>query len=213
MVKYCVYCGQAADDQALYCTSCGKAFPAPSAPAAAPTQNQSAVYTSQVEGGAHKHILTDVYLRDSTGKTVLVAKRDSMLHQNYTMVDGSETTAGYIEEKTHLTHRSFTVQDANHVPIGSVNISNLQSGRGSPRSWLEDPSGNRLADVVLTMGVGSFSVTKVDGLTVFQATATLGGGIRQDLEALSRRSYSIQVGDPSFPLPLVLAVLTALEQT
>ena len=48
----------------------------------------------------------------------------------------------------HLTHRTLSVEDADHGVQGSVQVSNVEKNRAPPSCWLEDPSGNRLGSVV-----------------------------------------------------------------
>ncbi len=124
MVKYCIQCGKPNDDQAVFCTACGQRFPDQSSPAVPQTvvpavTQTSSLYTAEMGTGAHKHMLTDVYLRDPSGKVLLVARRQSILHQDYTIVDGNENVMGFIESKGHLTHTSLNLQDANHNVQGS----------------------------------------------------------------------------------------------
>jgi len=223
-------CGAQNTDEALFCTTCGKSLaaqpvaapvsPAPAAPQseqwAIPSSNlqppPSTVYSAELRPGAHKHMPTDLYLVDPAGKTVLVAKLQSLLHKNYTIEDGVGATAGYIEGKTHLTHRTFTLQDAGHSVLSAINVSNVEVNRAPPKSWIEDGAGNRLANIVFTMGFASFSVVREDGSAILQASLSLGGGLRETVERLSSRAYSIQLSDQSFTPSMVLATVAALER-
>ena len=157
-------------------------------------------------------MLTDLYLIDSAGRTVLVAKLQSLLHKNYTIEDSLGATSGYIEEKTHLTHRTFALQDAGHSVVSAINVSNVEVNRAPPKSWIEDGAGNRLANVVFMMGFASFAVVKEDGSTILQASLSFGGGFRETVERLSSRAYSIQLSDQSFTPPMVLATVAALDR-
>ena len=110
MVKYCIHCGKANDDQAVFCIACGQRFPdqtpPPSVqqavPAPAPSSQATNVFTAEIGPGAHEHMLTDVHLKDSTGKVLLVARKKSLLHAEYTVVDGDEGVIGFIEQKEQL---------------------------------------------------------------------------------------------------------------
>lgn len=215
MAKYCIYCGQVNDDQALFCTACGKSFPVQQG-VSPPVPVQSAtpvLYAAERGPGAHKHMPTDIYLRDSQGKQLLVARLQSLLHRNYTVVDDGEVTVGFIEEKTHLTHRTFTLQDVGHTVLASVNTSNVEQNRAPPNCWIEDATGNRLVNVVFTMGRLSFAAVRGDGTPSFQATLQSEGGVKEMLESASRRAYAVQLNDPSFSLQIVLTTLVALDQT
>lgn len=218
MAKYCIYCGQMNDDQAFFCTACGKSFPAQQAPdSPAPIQPgpppPSTQYTAEKGPGAHKHTLTDVYLRDSQGKLIVVARLQSLLHRNYTIVDGAEAVTGFIEEKTHITHRTFTLQDASHNSLGAVSVSNVEQNRTPPNCWVDDASGNRLANIVFTMGRMSYAALKEDGSPFFQASLPLGGGFKETWENATKRVYAIQVNDPSFSLQMVLTTVAALDSS
>jgi hypothetical protein len=161
--------------------------------------------------GAHKHMLTDVYLKDPSGKVLLVARRKSLLHKDYTIVDGNEGVTGFIESKSHLTHTSLNVQDANHNVQGSVGIGTFEQKGAPPNCWLEDAGGNRQATMLFTGGVLRFSGVKLDGSRIFDATLSTGTGIRATLNALEQRSYAIELLDPGFPLPTLLAIVTAID--
>jgi hypothetical protein len=158
-------------------------------------------------------MLTDLYLIDSSGKIVLVAKLQSLLHRNYTIEDNLGATAGYIEEKTHLTHKTFTLQDAGHGALGAINVSNVEVNRAPPKSWIEDGSGNRVGSIIFQMGLTSYAVVKDDGSTILQASLSLGGGgFREAVEKFSSRAYSIQLSDQSFSPSMVLATVAALNR-
>jgi hypothetical protein len=174
-------------------------------------------FNIETGAGAHAHSFTDVFLRDSGGKLLLVARRPSLLHQNYTIVDGSEKVTGFIEKADHLTHISFVVQDANHAAIASVQVGRMRveiNGRRQPPScWLEDAGGNKMASLVFLNNIFAFSADRLDGSRVFDASFTGGAGIVQVVTALERKSYTVNLVDPSFPLTLLLAVIAALDFT
>lgn len=206
MVKYCIQCGKQNDDQAVFCTSCGQRFPDQAASTVsqtgAPTAAQaSSLFTAEMGAGAHKHMLTDVYLKDSSGKVLLVARRKSLLHKDYTIVDGNESVTGFIEPKSHLTHTSLNVQDVNHTVQGSVAVSGIEQRGAPPNCWLEDVGGNKQARILFTGGVLRFSGVKLDGSRIFDATLSAGQGFRATLNALEQRSYAIELLDPGFRCP------------
>ena len=108
MVKYCTKCGKQNDDQAVFCLACGQKFQDQSPPS---TVQQSAsvaagaqlstLLTVERGPGAHGHTLTDVYLRDASGKVLIVAKKPSLLHRDYVIVDGNGTVVGFLKPSTH----------------------------------------------------------------------------------------------------------------
>jgi hypothetical protein len=221
MVKYCIHCGKANDDQAVFCIACGQRFPdqtpPPSVlqavPAPAPSSQATNVFTAEIGPGAHEHMLTDVYLKDSTGKVLLVARKKSLLHAEYTVVDGDEGVIGFIEQKTHLTHRTVSIEDTNHNVQGSVQISNIEKNRAPPSCWLEDPSGNRLGSIVFSAGLMGFEGVRPDGTAIFEASFPTGQGMMQGLRELGRRAYAIRLLDSGFPLNMLLTIIVALDQT
>ena len=220
MVKYCTYCGQPNDDQALFCNSCGKGIqtltqPSPSpAPAANPiAQEEPGLFKAEWASGAHKHIMTDMYLRDSGNEVLLVAKRQSLLHRNYTVENGTGAAMGQIEEKTHLTHRTFSFVDYASNTLGAVCVSNVQLRKGvAPDAWIEDAYGNRLANIVYSFML-TFGAYRTDKSSIFEVSPSGGGGQVSALRAaMTAGPFAVRVYDASFPLPLVLATITAIAK-
>ena len=211
-------CGKENDDQAVFCVGCGQRFPDQAATATQPTgetpqtPSSSSLYTAEMGAGAHKHILTDVYLKDSSGKVLLVARKQSLLHSEYTIVDGNEVVTGFIRPQTHLTHRTSSVEDANHSALGSIQVSNVSQNRAPPSCWLEDAGGNRLGTMVFTTGLFSFAGVRVDGSPIFEASVRPASGVREALTERGHRAYDINLLDPGLPLPMLVAVIAALGQ-
>jgi hypothetical protein len=217
-MKYCISCGKQNEDQALFCIGCGQRFPNESTPvqqagnaAAAPPPQPTSLFTIEKLPGAHKYSDTDSYLKDSAGKVLLVAKRESLLHENYTIVDGVEATKGFIERKAHLTHSELRLEDAGHNVQGSILVSSIRTAGVPPICWIEDANGDRQGSVMFTNGLLGFSVVKLDGSRAFDASFTSGPGLRQFLTAMEHRVYEISLVDSSFPLPMLLTVVLAIE--
>ena len=216
MTKYCMRCGQANVDEAAFCTACGQGFPAlaqpvPPTPAPPPPPQAGVGYTTELVPGAHKHMLTDTCLRDATGRVLLVARKQSLLHAEYTIVDGNETVTGFMKPQSHLTHHTSIVEDAGHDLLGSVQVSNVSQDRRPPSCWVEDAGGQRVGSVLLTGGLGAIVMARADGAPIFEASILEGSGVRQALSELERRAYSINLLDPGFPLPMLLGVIVALS--
>lgn len=215
MVKYCIHCGKQNDDQAVFCSACGQRFsdqagpPVQQAAASAPAPS---LLTAEMGTGSHEHMLTDVYLKDSTGKVLLVARKQSLLHDEYTIVDGGERATGFIEPKMHLTHRTMSVEDASRSVQGLVQVSNVSENREPPKCWLEDASGNRSGTIVFMNGLAAFSGVNLDGAPIFEASISIGSGLAQALTEWGHRAYAISLIDPRFPLPMLLTVITALDK-
>jgi hypothetical protein len=81
--------------------------------------------------------------------------------------------------------------------------------RIAPNCWFEDPTGQRIGTIAYISGLAAFNAVKMDGSLLFQASVTFGGA---GLSALEHRTYSINLADQGFPLPMLLAVITAIEQ-
>jgi hypothetical protein len=142
---------------------------------------------------------------------LLVASKQSLLHAEYTIVDGSEKVIGYIKEQTHLTHRTFPLEDANHALQLSVQSSNVSQNKRPPNTWLEDASGGKMGTIEFTEGLGAFTVVRTDGSPIFEASMFSGSGLRQDLAGFEKRAYSINLVDQGFTPSMLLAVITALS--
>jgi len=214
MVKYCTSCGTQNDDAAVFCTSCGQRFPgAESAPEGAPQQAAPAdtTYTVELGTGAHKHMYTDLFLKDSSGALLLVAKRPSILHRNYTIVDGAESVKGFIESKEHLTQIEFDIMDPTRSVQGSVRRSNEQRRGMPPDCWLQDAAGNRQATLMYVNGYFGFNCSRVDGSTIFSVSLAMGQGFMAMEKSLGQKKYSVELTDPTFPLATMLAVLVAVQ--
>ena len=220
MVKYCIRCGEKNDDEASFCVGCGEKLTSQAATgqvqaASSITELQPSLFTAELGAGAHKHMLTDLYLKDQAGKVVLVARRESLLHRDYTVVDGAEKVVGYLEHKTHLTHATLSVQDAGHVAQNAVQVSNIRTGtqryRKPPDCWIEDAGGNRSGSVVFTNGLYSFSVLRTDGSGIFNASSSGGAGLVQELSAMAHRAYTIGLIEKDCPLTLVLGTIAAID--
>lgn len=216
MVKYCTGCGAENDGQAIFCISCGQKFPEQPSPQiaqpGAPAGAQSpSVFTAEIGPGAHQHMLTDVYLRDASGNLTLVAKRQSMLHMDYDLADGNGTVVGFIEPKTHMTHRSLILKDASHNTQAIVQLSSLQQRGALPNCWIEDAGGGKEVSILFTNGLLGFSGVKADGSSIFEGSFNAGAGLGQTLGALNRGSNSIKLLDPAYPLPLPVTTIVALD--
>ena len=213
LVKYCIHCGKQNDDQAAFCAACGQRFPDQTAP---PVQQVAApvpsLLTAEMGTGTHEHMLTDVYLKDPAGRVLLAARKQSILHAEYTIVDGNERVTGFIEQKTHLTHRTLSVEDANHTAQGSVQVSNVSENRNPPKCWLEDAGGNTTGTIVFMNGLLSISGVKPDGTPIFEASVSAGPGVREALTEWGHRTYAINLIDSGFPLPMLLTIVTALDK-
>jgi len=220
-VKYCTKCGKQNDDQAVFCLACGQKFQDQSAPSrvqqsasVAAGAQLSTLLTVERGPGAHGNMLTDVYLRDASGQVLMVARKPSLLHRDYVIVDGNGVVVGFLKPSMHLTHSGMSIEDSNHNLQAVVQQSNLQSSthagplrlRNPPKCWIEDVKGNKIGSIVFTNWVTGFSCVKQDGSRVFDASLTGGSGLRQELSAMERRTYAVTLFDTDFPLTTLVAI-------
>jgi len=220
-------CGKQNDDQAAFCTACGKRFQdEPSASqvqqsvAASATTQQSTLLTAERGPGAHKHILTDVYLKDASGRVLLVARKPSLLHENYTIVDGNEAVAGFMKPITHLTHSGMGVEDGSHNLQAAVQRSNFESSsqvgplrrQNPPNCWIEDATGSRLGSIVFTNWVLGFTAVNPDGSRIFDVSLAGGNGLMQELSAMEYKTYAVNLFDSGFPLATLLTIIVVVDK-
>ncbi len=209
-MKFCVHCGKENDDQAIFCTACGEKF-VDSSSFHPQIQNPGISLTSEIGPGAHKHTLTDFYLKDSSGQVRLVARKPSLLHGNYDLVDKDGLAVGYITPKEHLGHKSLIVETSTHVAEHVVQASNIRQSGIPPKCWVEDPNGNKELTIEYTESFLGFSGISTNGTKIFDASANSSGGIVSELNAVANRSYSISLFDPGFSDGTLLAILLAVQ--
>jgi hypothetical protein len=176
-----------------------------------PEQPQVSLFTTEQGEGAHKHISTDIYLKDAQGAVALVARRQSLLHEDYTIVDRTESPVGYIGHKSHLSHSSFVVEDRDHIALGSVNLSSMREKGVPPGCWVEDASGNKQATVSYMDYLFAFSLTGLDGTSIFEASSVPSQGVRQAFSSVEHKAHSVRLFDQGFLLPVLLAVFVAVD--
>ena len=224
-MKNCIACGAQNDDQSAFCTSCGHQFVDVASPAAQGPDEavvQTAIqFTAERGPGARAHIISDTYLKDAVGKVVLVARKQGMMHENYAIRDGNETTTGYIETKRHLTSTTVQEEDAGHAVKSSTQISvqrrttsigPFQRSSMNAKCSIEDPSGVQVGSVSFQNGFMNFSLTKTDGSTIFEASLVSGSGMMDSLSALTHLNLAIALYDKDFPLTTLLTVIVAIDQ-
>ena len=171
-------------------------------------------YTTERVPGAHKHILSDICVKDSSGKVVLLAKHSYTFSLNYSIVDGDGIEFGSIKSERGLRSLTFVAEDANHVPLGKVIVQVQSQTFGMPRLakiWMEDTSGQKLFDVQYLAGLVRFTGVKEDGSKIFNGSLSQGLGLKQELASLVHRNYTINVYDASFSSIALVSVIAALD--
>jgi hypothetical protein len=224
-MKFCSSCGKENNDQAIFCSGCGQKFPdgsfAPSTiqqhqPSIVGQTNQpmGTVFTTERGPGAHQHVLTDVFLKDVNGKVLLVARKQSLLHENFNIVDVQEQVVGYITSKQHLTHVSLNVENDTHNVQQIIQVKSMHQRGRPPDCWVEDPCGNKQYSIEYTGGmfkIFDFSCVDMNGSKIFDASINnQGGGIMSDMSALSHRSYSINLINSNFSPTMLLSIIVAV---
>ena len=62
--------------------------------------------------GEHKFVYSNICLKDSQGKVILLAKKTSTFSFNYTLLGENEMEQGYIKSERGIRTMSFTAEDA-----------------------------------------------------------------------------------------------------
>jgi hypothetical protein len=210
-MKFCTHCGiENDDDRAIFCTACGVKFSDTSS--FQPQINQAIVLTSEIGPGAHKHTPTDFYLKDAAGEVKIIARKPSLLHESYNLVDKQELEVGYITRKEHLGHKSLIVESKEHVATQVVQVSNIRQKGIPPKCWVEDPNGNKELTIEYTQSFFGFSGIGINSSKIFDASVNdSAGGIMSELNAMAHRSYTINLFDPNFSEGTLLAILIAVQ--
>lgn len=212
-------CGKPNEDVATYCTSCGEKFADTNQSKPAATQPAVIRLQAEVKAGVHQHMLTDLYLTEASGGLVLVARRPSMLHDNYEIVDGGGAPAGFLTPKRHLTHSGLGLEDTSHNLQAVVYHSNIRSTmqtggimRASPPNcWIEDANGNKTASLVFTNWTAAFFAAGPSGARIFDGSLTIGAGLRQAISAMEHKTYSIDLYEKGFSLPTLLVAMVVVD--
>jgi hypothetical protein len=158
--------------------------------------------------GEHKFILDAVNFVDGAGTTVYVASRESVLHENYTILQG-ENKLLFMQHKMSLNGFAFELQDASGAVVGTLHS---QGERGQlPRYWFTDSQGDTQAVLVWQQGAMKFALTDQSSSQVYaEGSVVLPGGFG-DLKAMVHKRYSLSIpsGSP-LPTPVVLAFCVAI---
>jgi len=200
MPRYCTKCGRQNDDQAAYCVACGTPLlqePAASRVWDAVPQTAYRTLHAEMTAGEHQHILTNIVFKDDMGVVVFTAKRPSLIHENFDILDVGGQTQGHVSRTMHLNGSSFEISDASQNVVNVVQIRSHRRGV-PPTCWLEDDKGGKEATLEFE-GFASFDLLKPDGSKILSASkASQGGGVMQELRSLTARRFSIQVFDQNF---------------
>jgi hypothetical protein len=174
---------------------------------------QSVLYTIERGTGDHKHMDTDLYLKDAAGRILVGAKAQSAvaLRKNFTIVDANGGPTGYIETQGALIHYTLTVQDFAHNVIGQVLIGGIHQRGTPPECSIQDANGGEMGRIVYKNRIFSFSLTRPDGSRIFDASIATGGGLRATLTAFGHKAYNIALFDPEFPQSMIVALFAAID--
>lgn len=206
---YCPSCGKLNEDDAAYCVACGKAL---ARTAGGYQGGPPAVrYTAEMVPGQHEHILSDTALRDEKGADIYVARRLSMLHLNFDVLDPQGRACGHVSHKAGLAHISFEVSDTMGSILCVVKAGTVRSRGRVPDCWIEDTNGNRQGTFQFQIGILSFVLRRPDGSPVFGAQVSTVGGLDQRLHELGSRRYAITLFDPGYPILELMGVIVAFD--
>jgi len=208
---YCPKCGKQNPDEAAYCESCGA--PIGARAAAMPVANaplSSTRLVAESVPGNHQHILSDISLVDAGGSPVLLAKKPSIMHLHFDVLDARGEKKGEVNHKTHLTNQSFEVSDASGALLGTIGIGAHQK-YGPPNAWMDEPAGNRFARFVFESSILNFGLVKADGSRVFDARMGGGSGVLGDLRSIGKKRFEIDLYDPDFSQLLLIGSIAALD--
>jgi hypothetical protein len=161
--------------------------------------------------GEHKHILSNMVVKDDTGAVVFTAKRPSLLHENFDVFDAEGRPLGRVNRKVHLMGSSFEIIDAGQNVISVVEIRGSHQKGRPPNCWLEDSGGGKQATLEFD-GLLSFHLLKLDGSKIFSASIAFeGGGIRQEFLDFTAKRLLIEVFDQTFYGLQLVGTLAALD--
>jgi hypothetical protein len=169
----------------------------------------SAKFVADLVPGSHQRILTDIALSDTNGNRVLLAKKPSMLHEHFEIVDPQGVKEGEVNHKQHLTHRSFEVSDLMGSLLGRVNVGVHRRGT-PPNIWVEDSSGNKVAKLGYGIGFGAFEWVRSDGTRAFTAKTGDGSSLWERVQNFKRR-YEVDLYDTNFSPIMIVGTLVVVE--
>ena len=212
MTKYCAKCGAQNDDEGVFCTACGSPFSAPR-----PSSSQGEVakepvhsFLVQMAKGGHQLVFSEYQFKDSAGGTAFVVRRTSTLHENYDILDAGGQSAGSLNHKAGLTQTSMELYDSGRALACVIHFKGHQPGTAFPNSWLEDPRGSRTGAVTYSFPI-NFRVSRQDGSLVLGTTASLEGGLLNELRELGSSKSSVQVFEAGLPLWQAAGLVVAAD--
>ena len=170
----------------------------------------SARFVAELVPGNHQHILTDIALSDASGNQALLARKPSMLHVHYEIVNPHGVKEGEVNHKQHLTHQSFEVSDLMGSVLGRINVGAHRRGT-PPNIWVEDSNGNRIAEFGYGSGFFAFEWVRPDGSKAFVARTGDGGSIGDRVRALGRRRYEVDLYDSNFSQVMLVGAMVAVD--
>ena len=205
MAQFCGSCGAEVAEGSAFCTHCGakltQSDPSPS--------QSSMVLHFGLEHGGHSVLLGEVRFTDDAGTVKYLAERESALHENYTLSE-NQTPLLLLKHKMALNGYAFELQAPDGSPMGRIDC-HMRRGE-LPRYSYEDNQKSQLATLQWPGGISQFSIAGVDGRTLAYGELESSGGLVQELSALNRRKYRVEIpggGDDSLNIVLALCVSLA----
>jgi len=215
LAKYCTHCGHENEDIALFCISCGEKFPEQEVTAAAgqgeastpstPSTPSSTVYRFSLQKGDHKFMLGEVDFVAADGATAYSATRESVLHENYTLLK-NDVKQAFMKHMLAMGGFSFEVQDASGQPMGVLRCKTDSARHQLPSYWFEDTQGNTIATLAWEQGTMRFAISNLEMTQVYaEGLLELPGGVKGDLKAMLHKVYTLSIQQSS-PLPSVVVL-------
>jgi hypothetical protein len=199
MPKFCMKCGRENTDQSAFCEACGAPFPEVQPPPAPPQSVKSFVVVKVA--GEHQHVVSDYAFDGPDGRRTMTARKTSMIHETYDIVDAGGYAVAKLNHKTHLTSTEMEIYDSAQNLVYVVHFKGRQQGTGFarfPNTWVTDASGNTVASVTFSRPI-DFQVSRADGSPIMTAVAALEGGVLNEMVELSFSRCEVKVLDTSFP--------------
>lgn len=201
-------------DDAAYCQTCGALMRVQTQSqalqgASASFQSSTKLFAETVPGN-HQHILSDITLTDAAGAQLLTAKKPSMMHEHFDILDANGEKRGEVNRKMHLAHQGFEVIDLYGSLLGTVNLGAHQR-YSPPNGWLEDQAGNKVAKFAFESSILNFALVKNDGTKVFEARIGGGSGVFGTLQSIGKKRFEIDLYDQNFSELLLIGAMAALD--
>jgi uncharacterized protein YxjI len=174
-------------------------------------QPEPSQFVAQMTRGDHQHMSSDISLTDTNGAELLLARRPSLMHRNFEIVNPQGQIVGNVNHESHLTRSTFNILDATGKTMIVLEMQSIHDRRTPPKCWLNDDAGRQCATIAFTAGILGFEMDKLDGTRVFSAEISVQGGILEKLQQFGMKRYGLTLFDQSFPKESLLGIIAAID--